>query len=302
MGPVWALLLWFAPDPALIREVQQSIDAGRYQLALERLSSSEARDAQWYLLASRAWDGLNNPARAVEEAENALRLAPEQLPYHLNLAQIFLSRNTPEAALEIFTEAENMFPGNFLIRLGKGLARKEMQVYGEAEEDLGWCLDRQPASAIAFDGLATVYLHLMRFENLIDVSTTFLKHNSTDYRGYYFLAAGRDGASLPDEETRRLLAESLKRNPGFAAAHVLMGKVLLRESRPGEALGYLKRAAELRPDLPQTHLLLVKALRLTGDEAGAERHRRLLNELNAKGREATPGLRYGRGSRTSEHP
>lgn len=300
VAQVQALLLWFAISPELAREVQKAIDAGQYQTALDRLGASKADDAQWHLLASRAWDGLDNPARAVEEAENALRLAPGELAYHLNLAQIFLSRNTPEAALEIFTEAENVFPGNFVVRLGSGLSRKEMQLYEDAEKDLKWCLERRPDSAIAFDALATIYAHLVRNEDLIAISTSFLKHNSGDYRGYYFLAAGRDGAAMPAEETQRLIAESLKRNPGFAAAHVLMGKILLREDKAEAAVEHLKRAAELRPDLPQAHLLLVKALRATGDEAGAERHRQILNQLNATGRETKPGLKYGRGSRPSE--
>lgn len=297
MLSAWLLLLSFAPDTTSLASVELAIARGEYRAALQQLSGIAAQDARWHLLASKAYDGVNNPARAVAEAEEALKMEPGNSAHHIQLAQIFLSRNTPKAALEILSEAETMFPDVFVIRLGKGLALKELQLYPEAERELQWCLVRQPSSALAFDALATVYLQENRFGDTAKLATEFLKQNATDYRGYYFLAAAREGERLPAEETSALLKRSMERNPSFAAAHALMGRMLLREGKTREAATYLKRAIELRPDLVQAHLHLARAHRALGDEAAAAREFEIVRQLKAKEQEPIPSLLYHRGAR-----
>jgi tetratricopeptide (TPR) repeat protein len=293
----WALLFWLSPVPGGLDAVEQALARGEYRAAIDQLSGMQTRDARWHLLASRAWDALDDPAKAVAAAEEALKLQPGTPAYHVHLAQIFLSRNTPQAALEIFSEADALFPNVYVIRLGKGLAYKELQLWEDAERELQWCLARQPASALAFDALGTIYLHLSRFTDAQKLSAEFLKHNAADYRGYYFLAAGRDGELAPADETRRLLGESIRRNPAFAAAHALMGKILLREEKAAEAATFLRKAVELRPDLVQAHLHLARALRLLGDETAAAKEFETVRRLKAIEQQPVPRLLYHRGSR-----
>ena len=133
---VWALLFSFFAPGTEFDIIERALSAGNYRGALEQLSTFASRDARWHILASRAWDGLNDPAKAIAEAEEALKLEPGKPGYHVHLAQIFLSRNTPKAALEILTEADSQFPNVFVIRLGKGLALKELQRYEDAEHEL----------------------------------------------------------------------------------------------------------------------------------------------------------------------
>ena len=96
------------------------------------------------LLASKAEDGLNDAAKAVDEAQQAIDLDPHSEPARLQLAQIFLTRNTPEAAYEIFSEALPLFPDSALIRLGAGLALNQMRRYGDAIPILKDCLKLNP--------------------------------------------------------------------------------------------------------------------------------------------------------------
>ncbi|MEJ7606977.1 MAG: tetratricopeptide repeat protein, partial [Bryobacteraceae bacterium] len=180
-----------------VQTVEAALASRDYRRALTLLEAAPDKDARWHALASRVHDGLNDPARAVADAEAALKLEPGNPAHHLQLAQIFLSRNTPGAALEILSEADALFPNSFVIRLGKGLALKELLRYQEAERELAWCLSQQPASAIAFDALATMYIQQSRFADARQVAVRFLEKNTTDYRGFYFLAAGRDGELLP---------------------------------------------------------------------------------------------------------
>jgi tetratricopeptide (TPR) repeat protein len=280
-----------------LRAVEALLARGEYGRALEQLSSATPKDATWHLFASKAYDGLNDAAKAVAEAENALSLDPKNPAHHLQLAQIFLSRNTPKAALEILNEAVAMFPDAFVIRLGRSLALKELHLYQDAEQELLWCLARQPSSALVFDALATVYLHQSRYEDARKLATAFVDQNAADYRGYYFLAAAREAELLPAAETKRLIAQSLERNPTYAASHALMGKLLLREDDPHSAVTHLKKAIEVRPDLVQAHLHLARAHRALGDEVAAAREFAEVRRLKAKEQQPAPSLRYHRGQR-----
>jgi len=114
--------------------IEGRLSAGDYSGALTALASVPAqyRDTRWHLLASKAEDGLNDPAKAVAEAQQAVDLDPASEPARLQLAQIFLSRNPPEAAYEILSEAVPLFPDSALMRLGIGLALNQMRRYAEA--------------------------------------------------------------------------------------------------------------------------------------------------------------------------
>ncbi len=280
-----------------LNQVEQALQAGAFQKALDGLAVMEARDARWQSAASRAWDGLNDPAKAVQHAERALAMEPGNAIYHARLGQIFLARNTPKAALEIFTEAAGLFPENFVVRLGRGLAAKEMLLYEDAERELRWCLEKQPGGALAFDALATLYVQQSRFVEAGVLAEGFLKANGADYRGPYFLAAAREGQQLEDGETLRLIGVSLERNPRFAAAHALRGKILLRQKKLAEAAASLRTAISLRPDLVQAHLHLARAYREAGDEAGAAREFETVRQLKAREQEPRPSLLYHRGGK-----
>jgi protein O-GlcNAc transferase len=294
MWTAWLLSFWMVQAVSL-EQVERALQAGAYRQALDGLAAIGKQDARWHSAASRAWDGLNEPAKAVSHAEQALALEPGNAVYHARLGQIFLARNTPKAALEIFTEAAGLFPENFVVRLGRGLAAKEMQLYEEAERELRWCLRKQPAAALAFDALATLLVQLSRFDEARVLADGFVKVNPNDYRGPYFLAAARDGQQLEDAETLQLLAESLRRNERFAAAHALKGKVLLRRKNLAEAAASLQRAIALRPDLVQAHLHLARTYKESGDEPAAAREFEVVRQLKAKEQQPTPTLLYHRG-------
>jgi tetratricopeptide (TPR) repeat protein len=295
-APLLFYSLLFSPQAAADwKDVEAMLARGHYRQALDRLSEASAKTARWHLLASKAYDGLEDPAKAVEEAEEALRIEPNQPAHHVQLAQIFLSRNTPKAALEIFTDAAALFPDLFVVRLGRGLAAKQLQLYDEAERELRWCLAQQPASALAFDALATILIQLARFGDARTLATEFLQHNPSDYRGHYFFAAAAEGEDAPAGHILAALNESTARNSNFAAAHALAGKVLLRQGKARESVLALERATALRPDLVSAHLHLARAYRLTGNDAAAAREFEIVRELNAKGQQPVPSLLYRRG-------
>lgn len=282
-------------DPALVT-IEKLIAGGDYRRALTALNPLPA-SVRRHLLASRAYDGLNDPPHAVEEAEAALAMDPRSEAAHLQLGQIFLGHNTPGAAAEIFTDALAIHPESFVLRLGRGLAWKDLGRHEDAERDLRRCLESRPGFGLAFDGLATVYLQAKRFEELGALASAFRRNNPADYRGPYFAAAALDGVADPGtaEQTDALLAESIRLNPNFAAAHALLGKRKLAAGDTTAAIAFLETALRLRPDYSPAALHLAQAFQKAGRKAEAERAFERVKELKLAERNPPQSLRYHRG-------
>jgi tetratricopeptide (TPR) repeat protein len=295
MATVWVavlLLLAATEDPLLTTE--KLIAEGKYQQALALLAPEPASFRR-HLLASKAYDGLNDPARAVEQAEAALNLDPRSEAAHLQLGQIFLGHNTPQAAADVFGDALQLHPESFLLRLGRGLAWKDLMRYEEAEADLRICLSRRPDFPIAFDALATVYLQGKRFEDLQTLADAFRARNPKDYRGPYFAAAARDGGKTGDPAIDPLLDESIRLNPNFAASHALVGKRKLAAGDIAAAIPSLEQALRLRPGYSPAALHLAQSYQKAGRTADAANAFRRVREIKEKEQTPPPSLTYHRG-------
>ena len=293
-----ALMLFVAAASAQdFFAVEKLLAAGQYRQALAALEGIPSSTARWRLLASKAFDGLNEPARAVSEAEAGLELDPQNESLYLQLGQIFLARNTPQPAYEIFSDAQRFFPDSLLVRLGKGLALKDLQRYEEAEQELLECRRRKPDFGLAFDALATVYIQTKRYRDAARASEQFLRDNPADFRGYYYLAAGQDGLKADPAGAEKLLRRAIQLKPDFAASHALLGKILLEADRASEAVLPLEEAVRLRPDYSPAHYHLATAYRKLGRREDAAREFQIVSDLKDRERQPAPALLYHRGKK-----
>ncbi len=279
--------------------VERALAASDYEGAQKLLQSLPSGSAKWHLLASRAYDGLKDPARAVSEAQQAISMDPANLSAFLQLGQVFLEHNTPVAAAEIFGKALEIKPNSLLAHLGRGLALKGIQQFDAAEKELSWCLERDPRSAVAFDSLATLYLEAQDYEKVATAARKYIGSNPSDYRGYYYLATSKEHDNTDLHSAEDLLRTALRLNAAFAASHALLGKVLVSLGRAEEAIGPLQRAAQLRPDYIPAHLSLVNAYTKLGRKSDARRELQTIRELNDK-QTSQPGLLYHRGTEASK--
>ena len=292
-----ALAAYAAPD-----SIESRISAGEYSGALAALTSvpRQNRDARWHLLASKAQDGLNKPAMAVAEAQQAIDLDPASEPARLQLAQIFLSRNTPEAAYEILSEAMPLFPNSALIRLGAGLALNQMRRYADAVPVLKECLKMHPDLGPAFDALASAYLNSAAYETLLKESAEYSRAHPEDFRGFYYQAAARMELALEPASAEALLQRSIQLNPNFAAAHALLGRVLVERNQAEAAVPELQEAIHLRPGYTPAHLYLARAWRKLGKTDLAREESETVARLNQEESQPVPHLLYHRGSRPAQ--
>jgi tetratricopeptide (TPR) repeat protein len=298
MLAVFAVMLAFGAVSE-IATIEAQLTAGNYRVALTRLESIPLQDRNfaWHLLASRAYDGINDPAEAVQEAQTAVILAPRNEAAHLQLAQIFLSRNTPLPAYEILSDASAMFPDSAAVRLGIGLALKELQRYDDAIQVLTECLRLKPDLGPAFDALGAAYLDSNRYDDLLKAASEYMRRNPKDFRGYYYLAAAREKLQVDPAETERLIRQSIEYNSRFAASYALLGKVLMASGRLEPAANALEQAVQLRPEYTPAHYYLANVYRKLGRESDSDREFAVVSRLKEEESKPVPKLSYHRGGR-----
>ncbi|MGH9666322.1 MAG: tetratricopeptide repeat protein, partial [Bryobacteraceae bacterium] len=241
------------------------------------------------------WDGIDDPAKAVAEAQAAINLDPRSEASRLQLAQVFLTRNTPQPAVEILSQALPLFPESTLIRLGLGIALNGVERYDEAVRVLTDCLRRKPDFGPAFEALGNAYLGLADYARLRTTAMAYVRRNPDDYRGYYYQAAASDKLAMDAAGTEALLRRSVSLNPRFAGSTALLGKELIDEGRTMEAANALDQAIRMRPNDKLAHLYLGIAYRKLGRQEDARRESAELSRLNDEENRAAPKLRYHRG-------
>ncbi len=292
LGP--ALVYTAAPT---ISEIEGLIAHGKYNQALAALEAISRRSAHWHFLASKVFDGLEQPARAASEAETALDLDPAKEAHHLQLGQLLLTHNNADSAREVFFNALKQFPGSTLLGVGNGLALNRLQRFDEAELEFRQLLARQPKLGIALDGLVDACLQQVRYEEAATAAARFMAANADDYRGYYYAGLVADKSGSPPADVEKLLRMALDRNDRFAPARVHLGKALLRQGRPEEAALMLEGAVLLKPDYVLGHLHLARAYGRLGRRQDAERHVQLVQDLERIQQQPAPVLRRRNPSR-----
>ncbi|MCA1636241.1 MAG: tetratricopeptide repeat protein [Acidobacteria bacterium] len=75
---------------------------------------------------------------------------------------------------------------------------------------------------------------------------------------------------------------------------VALGRALIRAGRAADAVGHLKRAAELAPQNPEPHYQLAVAYRRLGKKAEAERESAIVRRLHEERR--APVSKTGEGT------
>lgn len=286
--------------PAAIVRAQRSaeslISQGRYEEALSELQRAPEETkatARWHLLSSKAYDGLRDPKHAVDEAQRALAVDPRNEASYLQLGQIFLSWNTAQPALEIFSSASALFPQSLPILLGRGIAELDLGRYKEAEQDLKSCLQKKPDLGIAFESLETTYLKTGQLEDAVNAARAYATNYPDDYRGHCYVAAATDEMQGDPKIVREALDAALRSKPDYVPAHVLEAKIALRAGETRRALDVLESAVRINSNYPVAHIELAKIYRKLGRNADAARELQIVEKLNAdRGRT----LSYHRGS------
>jgi tetratricopeptide (TPR) repeat protein len=257
--------------PSSVRELLQTargqLQSGDRSGALESLRRAR-------ILAPNSEDVLNAFAQvalaarmlvpAMTTLDALTRMCSTVSQYHYLLGVALMEGGDMVAAIESLQQADRLEPERPLTLIALGLAENNRKQYAEAKRALLHALDLEPENIDAMAALAEA-------------------------------EAGIGELTPAEDHARRALA----RREAHPAANLVMGLILMKRERYGEARDALNKAIAADPDSPAAHYQLSLAYTRLGDEANAQRQVELYQQKLREAEERTKALRS---AASSERP
>jgi tetratricopeptide (TPR) repeat protein len=233
-------------------------------VALECLPAS----ASLHSMAGACHYQLKDPTLAVKEVQQAVYLGPANEDYCIQLAQIFIDYNTPDAAVLLLEAALSTFPGSARISYVLGIACLKSSQLRKADEYLQRSLRLEPRNPLTLRALAMLYEGEGKWAAVLELTDSMMQLPSQMYEGYYYRAEAkynlaRNQPNLNPEITG-WLRKSVSLKPDFFPSHLLLGKILLAQGSYRAAIGSLERAVRVDPQSQTANYDLAMAYRKAG--------------------------------------
>ena len=227
----------------------------RVALLLEK----NPKDVEALLLHANALAGLRDPAGAMAEREEALKVSPDSSRAFVNLGAIRMQGGDAKQAEAAFRQALELDPGSSSVRLALANFLFAAARVPEAEATLKEVLAKEPQSLLANRMLALLYVSTRRVKEaeqplkvVADVSKTArARFQLADY----YASAGRT------KEAIELLTSLSSEQESFAEAELRMAALDYAQNRAAEAHTRLDALLTRAPNYSQG--LVLKAQWLT---------------------------------------
>ena len=279
-------------------ENSASYDNG-YDLALayeDRDRLPEARNQIQELLKQKDTAELHNLLAAVEEkarnyvlAVNEYQKAAEMDPSELNLfdwGSELLVHQTPNPAIEVFSQGVKRYPDSPRLALGLGLAYFVFGKYDDAVKALLRGTDLAPSDPRAYYFLSKAY---DQSPSLIDEAVERF-HRFADLRPgdakatfYYAMSLwkGKRSETSPAylDQVESLLKKAIAIDPSLSDAHLQLGNLYSQRRQYAEAVPEYAKSLRLAPNVPDAHFRLGQAYSHTGKKDRADKEFQLHQQL-----------------------
>lgn len=280
---------------AAVRAVRLYIRAGRAELAVA--AARQALDRENHAALRNALGAAHlaagDPALAIAEYQEAIRLDPREETSYFDLAQLLMAHHNFDVAIQVLLAARRVIAGSGQLELSLAVAYYGHRRFPEAVETLLRAIDLVPNVPQPYVYLARILEHAG--ERLPDARQRFAawaaanpQNPVAQYLYAKVLMAGLPAGAYPAEavEAESLLRRAIGIKDGDWEPHFLLGTLLERKGELAAAARALERAIELNPENPAPHFPLARVLLALGRREEAQRHRTLFKELTLKQEEA----------------
>jgi tetratricopeptide (TPR) repeat protein len=268
-------------------------DPNRAAAVLENLRASQDTAELENLLGS-VYEAQGNYLQAVTAFKKGAELDLKNEDYRLDFIFELLAHRSYDAAIAMAQAAVHDFPGSIRLPLALGIAYFGRGRQTEAVKTFSEACQRFPDAdlPVYFLANATDLAGETSAESQTVVAAYSARHPDW-YWPYYFLGKsayqrGIEGGGQENfEKARRLLEESLRRNPSYADAHYELANVKASLRLWKEAVDEYKKAIALKPDMSEAHYKLSQAYRHAGELALAQQELQTHQRLKQKEAEDT---------------
>lgn len=262
---------------AVVRRAREDFLQGRYQAAateLEAVRGFGPQDLGFHRLLGTAYYELEDPRKASDEFQEALRLDPKNEQVYFNLGMLYLKFHTQDLAHLVFEHGLKEIPNSPLLWMGMGLAEDLAERPDKAAAALKRAIELDPAFADAYIVLGDVLESDNNLAHALDdalpVFETAIRKRPDLYIGYFYygklLLKMNDGRL---KQAIEALRKATQLRPEFAEAHYELGRALEHGGHTAEAIAEYQASAARDPGLAESHYRLALLYRQQGDTARA---------------------------------
>jgi arylsulfatase A-like enzyme/Tfp pilus assembly protein PilF len=252
------------------------------------LEQAESLHALGYLSSD---SGASDDAEKEGGPDPKRRIAIANLLYQ---ALVATENEQYQEAVPILQQVLEQEPNTPIAYLQLGRAYMALKEYQKAVAPLRSLVEKKPDDAFARYEFGCA---LVKTGNWAEATPHFeaaVSQMTGSATMHFYLALVYDRTSRLPEATKEFQSALLADSNNFPA-NLLLGRLLLKQEKPADALPYLRKAAKLRPDSIDAHGILADAYTELGQEANARREYAEAQRITSQG-----GSRLGTETETED--
>jgi tetratricopeptide (TPR) repeat protein len=256
--PLWLLVL--APTSALASQASSEVTPEVQELYAEATTAEQHGDN----------------ATAIEKYRAMIKLAPNLAPAYNNLGILYFNLHDYTHAAEVLKRGLQLKPDMPTASAMLGVCYFQLGADEKAEPLLRAALRAKPTDDNIEMILVHILINLKKYEEAAVHLQDFLKRNPKDQQAWYML--GKSYLQLSEDALKKI--DEI--DPNSVVAHEIAGEIDESMHNYDLALVEYKKAVDIDPQLPGTHMHLANAYWLIGkwESAQTEFEAELKNDPN----------------------
>ena len=230
----------------------------------------------------RAYTGLRENGKAGALGEELLRRYPQDAEVVYQVSRLHADRS-----YQLMKQLVQAAPDSYWVHLANAQVQESLQRFDLAQQEYRKVIELKPNAAGAHYGLGRAILGNSKDPQGIDEAAREFERE---------LAVSPENASAEFElgeiarergqqdAARDYFLKAIHYRPDFFEAQIGLGRLLLKQGSPREAIPHLEHAARLEPRDTLPHYLLASAYKSLGDASGVVRELDLYRKLRASER------------------
>lgn len=268
------------------QKAESAFESGRYQAArkiLEAIRALEPPDGAFHDLLGSVYYAIDDPRKASEEFQQAVRQEPADPEHYFNLGMVFLKHRTPDPAIYVYDTGLKTCPDSAKLWLGLGLSYYFASRLEDAEKALRKAMALDPQYEVPYVVLGDLLEQSGRVDDALEIFRKTIEIHPNLSEAYYYygkLELKQEHANVTDAVDK--LRKAVALNPAFPEAHYELGKALAQAGEPQEAIAELNKSIALKPGLAKPYYQLGLLYKKMGDQAKSQEQLRSFEAARKK--------------------